>query len=84
MRAVVQWDGSCVRWCMGCVLRAVVYLGRRRERRLVAVGELGHACVVKRSEIVNLGGLWLEGHGLLEKSETRGLSSRVPRAAPSL
>ena len=40
--------------------------------------------MAKRSEIVNLGGLWLEGHGLLEGSETLGLSSRVRRAAPSL
>ena len=28
--------------------------------------------MVKRSEIVNLGGLWLEGHGLSEVSETLG------------
>ena len=40
--------------------------------------------MVKRDEIVNLGGLWLEGHGLSEKSATPGLSSRVRRAAPSL
>ena len=31
--------------------------------------------MVKRSEIVNLGGLWLEGHGLSVGSETLGLSS---------
>ena len=30
------------------------------------------------------GGLWLEGHGLPEGSEALGLSSLVPRAAPSL
>ena len=40
--------------------------------------------MVKRSEVVSLGGLWLEGHGLPEKSETLGLSSRVRRAASSL
>ena len=40
--------------------------------------------MVKRSEKVNLGGLWLEGHGLPEISEVPGLSSRVQRAAPSL
>jgi len=40
--------------------------------------------MVKRSEIVNLGGLWLEGHGLSEGSETLGFFSRVQRAAPSL
>ena len=38
--------------------------------------------MVKRSEIVNLGGLWLEGHGLSEGSETLGRSPRVRRAAP--
>ena len=32
-------------------------------------------CMVKRSETVNLGGLWLEGHGLSVGSETLGLSS---------
>ena len=37
----------------------------------------------KRGEIVSLGGLWLEGHGLAVVSETLGLSSRVQRAAPS-
>ena len=40
--------------------------------------------MVKRSEIVNLGGVWLKRHGLSEGSETLGLSSRVRRAAPSL
>ena len=35
-------------------------------------------------KIVNLGALWRKGHGLLEGSETLGLSSRVRRAAPSL
>ena len=40
--------------------------------------------MVKRSEIGNLGGLWLEGHGLSEGSETLGLSSRARRAAPRL
>ena len=41
-------------------------------------------CMVKRSETVNLGGLWLEGHGLSVASETLGLFPRVRRAAPSL
>ena len=49
---------------------------RRRWRR--------SACVVKRSEIVNLGGLWLEVHGLPEGSEVLDLSSRVRRAASRL
>jgi len=40
--------------------------------------------MVKRSEIVTLGGLWLEGHGLSVESELLGLSSRVRRAASSL
>ena len=40
--------------------------------------------MVKRSEIVDLGGIWLEGHGLSVGSETLGLFSRVRRAAPSL
>ena len=40
--------------------------------------------VVRRGEIVSLGGLRLEGHGLSVASETLGLSSRVRRAAPSL
>ena len=40
--------------------------------------------MVKRSEIVNLRGLWLEGHDLSVESETLGLFSRVLRAAPSL
>ena len=49
--------------------------------------------MVKRSEIVNVGGLWLEGLGLSVGSETLGLSvrsetlglfPRVRRAAPSL
>ena len=40
--------------------------------------------MVKRDELVDLGGLWLESHGLPEKSETLGLSSRVRRAAPSI
>jgi len=31
--------------------------------------------MVKRSEIVSFGGLWLEGHGLSEGSETPSLSS---------
>ena len=42
------------------------------------------ACTVRRGELVDLGGLWLEGHGLSEGCETLGLSSRVRRAAPSL
>ena len=40
--------------------------------------------MVKRSEIVDLRGLWLEGHGLSVGSETLGLSSRVQGAAQSL
>jgi len=40
--------------------------------------------MVKRSEIVNLGGLWLKGHGLSVASETLDLFSRVRRAAPRL
>ena len=40
--------------------------------------------MVKRSEVVDLGGLWLEGRGRSEKPETLGLSSRVRRAAPSI
>ena len=41
--------------------------------------------MVKRSEIVNLGGLsGGKGHGLSVPSETPGLSSRVGRPAPSL
>jgi len=40
--------------------------------------------MVKRIEIVSLGGLWLESHGLSEKSETPSLSARVRRAASSL
>ena len=40
--------------------------------------------MVRRSEIVDLGGLWREGHGRSEKSETLGLSSRVRRAALSI
>tara|TARA_B110001452_G_scaffold121274_1_gene100646 strand:+ start:842 stop:1123 length:282 start_codon:yes stop_codon:yes gene_type:complete len=45
----------------------------------------GHgACRAKRGEIVSLGGLWLEGHGLPVASEVLGLSSRVRRAAASL
>ena len=40
--------------------------------------------MVKRSENVNLGGLWLKGHGLSVGSETLGLFSRVRRAAPSV
>ena len=42
------------------------------------------SCMVNRSEIVGLGGLWLEGHGLSVGSETLGPSSRVRRTAPSL
>ena len=38
----------------------------------------------KRGEVVSSGGVWLEGHGLSEGSEVRGLSSRVRRAAPRL
>ena len=44
---------------------------------------VGRACMAKRSENVDLEGLWLEGHGLSVGSEVLGLSSRVRRAAPS-
>ena len=40
--------------------------------------------MVKGSENVSSGGLWLKGHGLSEGSETLGRSSRVRRAAPRL
>ena len=39
--------------------------------------------MVKRSENVNVGGLWLEGHGLSLEPGLLSLSSRVCRAAPS-
>ena len=54
---------------------------RRVLERVVgrAVPELA-----KRGENGILGGLWLEGHGLSVKSDLLDLSSRVPRAAPSL
>ena len=42
------------------------------------------SCVVKRSEIGEFGGVWLQGHGLSVASETLDFSSRVRRAAPSL
>ena len=48
-----------------------------------ALGEQ-HACMVKRSEIGTLDGLWREGHGLSEGSEVMGLSSPVRRAPPRL
>ena len=70
------------------MLRRLLALEHQREVRLRERGRARHreggACVVKRSEIVNLGGLWLEGHRLSEGSETLGLSSRVQGAAPSL
>ena len=56
----------------------------RRRRSRWRGSRAGLACMVKRSEIVNLGGLWLKGHGLSEASATTSLSSRVRRAAPSL
>ena len=40
--------------------------------------------MVKPSEIVNLGGLCLQGHGLSVRYETLGRFSRGRRAAPSL
>ena len=40
--------------------------------------------MVKRSEIGEFGGLWLQGHGLSVASETLGFFSRVRKAAPSL
>ena len=40
--------------------------------------------MVERSENGDLGGLWLEGHGLSVGSETLGLFPRVRRAASSL
>ena len=42
------------------------------------------ACVAKRGGIGELGGAWLEGHGLSVGSETTGRFSRVRRAARSL
>ena len=39
---------------------------------------------IKGSEIGILGAAWLQDHGLPVGSETAGLSSRVPRAAPRL
>ena len=60
--------------------RAAQQLGD--ELSLVACGQ--RAWMVQRSEIVNLGGLWLDNHGVSVRSETLGLSSRVRRAAPSL
>ena len=42
------------------------------------------ACVVKRSENGNLGGLWLQSYGLSVRSEVVGRFYRVRRAAPSL
>ena len=56
----------------------------RADVRVVPSARDVGACVVKRDELVDLGGLWLESHGLPEKSETLGLSSRVRRAAPSI
>ena len=38
--------------------------------------------MVKGSEIVNLGGLWVEGHGLSEGSKTLGPVSRVCGGQP--
>ena len=40
--------------------------------------------MVRRSEIGDLGGVWLEGHGLSVGYVVLGLSSRGRRAAPSL
>ena len=40
--------------------------------------------MVKSSEIGEFGAAWLQGHGLSVGAETRGPSSRVRRAAPSL
>ena len=40
--------------------------------------------MVKRSEPVNLGGVWREGHGLSVRSKVLVLSSRLRRTASSL
>ena len=55
--------------------------------RRTATAPTGPCCawmVVKRSENGNVGGVWLEGHGLPVGSEALGLASRVRRAAASL
>ena len=40
--------------------------------------------MAERGGIVDLGGLWREGHGLSEKSEALSLSSPARRVAPGL
>ena len=63
----------------------LVHLRRvRLDARRALLRLLHDACMVKRSEIVNLRRLWREGYGLSEKSEALGLFSRVRRAASSL
>ena len=42
------------------------------------------ACMVKRGENGDVGGLWLEGHGHSTGSDASGLSPRVRRAASRL
>jgi len=69
-----------------CILHDAERAVRQLQRglRVLRVGLEPIACMVECSELVNLGGLRREGHGLLEGSEKLGLSSRVRRAAPSL
>jgi len=62
---------------------AALLVALRALRRLARTQSPVGAWMVRRGEIVNLCGLWLDGHGLPEGSETLGLSSRVRRAAPS-
>ena len=74
--------------------RHVDHDGVPPERRKVKTSTTHHSLetyvepastwTVKRGEVVSLGGLWLEGHGLPKGSETLGLTSRVRWAAPSL
>ena len=53
----------------------LVHLRRvRLDARRALLRLLHDACMFKRSGIVNLGGIWLESHGLSETSETLGLS----------
>ena len=50
----------------------------------ICVASLSTWMVSDAAENGDLGGVSMEGHGLLEGSEVLGLSSRVQRAAPSL
>ena len=59
--------------------------GPHRSEKTSAMRErAGAACMVKRSEIGELGGAWLQDQGRSVGSEVIGCSSRVRRAAPSL